>query len=257
MSLHEVVFNVKIEFENIARKYKSSKFKKEHNASVELQKDIMTCRGKLGVCKVDFKNEIRRLSSKIKQGKALGQDTVELEGLLWDAALGYLLVEDATFKLQGVSSASSIYYAYDLLEYTYDTISSRNTKTGLKKVGKLKGLITGASSSQKTSNDIVKAKEAVLEQIFNDLLDKGDIEAALAAERDITVDADIYNTIATQRVAATPSSRDYNDDRQKNLSSLLNSLDSSGAANQENTDMDGLKNHFINNSGNDNISEGE
>lgn len=245
MSLHEVVFNVKNEFENISRKYKNYKFKKEHNASVELLKDIMNCRGKLERCKIDFKNEIRHISERIKQGKSLGQDTIELEGMLWDAALGYLLVEDASFKLKSVMSANSIYYAYELLEYTYDFISNKNSKVGLNKIGKLKGLINGAFSASKASNEIVKAKEAVLEQIFIDIQQSGDIEAALAAEREITVNADIYNTIASQRVTSTPEGRSYNDNRQKNLSSILNSLDSGSSVDDEMIDLDSLKKYYI------------
>lgn len=180
MALKDMLNDCKKTFENIMRNRKYKKARLEREAQVELLHEIGKCNGKLNVCLNSFKNAIAEQSRSIIEANG-EYDTLPQEQILWDSAIGYLLVKDAAFALKSVSSYNSLTHAYDLLNKAVRQISGTKNKT-------LSNTAKGSSVRDETygylsSDETIKNKMLILDGFFEELKTSGDIEACLEKRR--------------------------------------------------------------------------
>ena len=182
MSITDTLDDVKASVKEIMRKRKFKKANMERQEAAELQSSLAKCRGKLELCRKDFARSIRNQSKNIAEGQRTGMETVIHEQMMWDAAIGYMLVNDAIFALKSISTYDSITHAYEMLDAATKQMSGKKKGLGgLTHIGSAKernayGYITSAAA--------VKEKEELLDSFFERLKVTGDIEACLAAAKD-------------------------------------------------------------------------
>lgn len=165
--------------EKLKKIQRDRKFKKanlERKKQVDLQVALADCRGELAVCQKDFKHTIQQQSESISEGIRTGKDTLLQEGMLYDAALGYMLVEDAIYSLTSINTSNSVAHAYELLDEATRVIS-----------GKSSGILRKYAKEQErnrygfmTSQAALKEKEELLDSFFEELKLTGDIDECLA-----------------------------------------------------------------------------
>lgn len=159
------------------RKFKKANLERERQ--VDLQVALADCRGELTVCQKDFKHTIQQQSESISVGIRTGKDTALQEKMLYEAALGYMLVEDAIYSLTSINTANSVSHAYELLDEATRVISGKSDGFLHKYAKEQERNRFGFATSQAT----LKAKEELLDSFFEDLKITGDIEACLATAR--------------------------------------------------------------------------
>lgn len=177
-SISDMLNDAKAYIKQMQRKHKFKKANKERDEAAALQYDLGVCRGKLESCKKQFNRTIRTQSANIAEGRATGADTIIQEQILWDAAMGYMLVNDAIFALQSVTSNDSVAHAYDLLDAAMKQIAGKGT--GLSKLPKIGSTKERNAYGYITSDTAVKQKEMLLDTFFERLKETGDIEGCLA-----------------------------------------------------------------------------
>lgn len=159
---------------------RNRKFKKA-NASraeaAELQASLAQCRGKLEVCKKDFNRTIRMEARNIAEGLAIGADTTIQEQTLWDAAIGYMMVQDAIYSVRTISSFDSVSHAYEMLDAAIEQITQRQRL--LPKLPKIGGKRERNVYGYLTSNAALQQKQELLDGFFEELKRTGNIEACL------------------------------------------------------------------------------
>ncbi len=155
------------------RRYKKANLKRQETA--QLQSDLAKCRGKLESCRSDFGRTIRTQAANIRKGQQEGMDTLLQEQILWDAAVGYMLVRDAIYAIQTVTSYDSVDHAYDMLEQATKQMMNKQdsflSKLGSKKTRDEYGYLTSEASR--------KEKEQMLELFFEQLKLTGEIEECI------------------------------------------------------------------------------
>ena len=181
MAISDILSEVKASLEELKRKYRFKKARMAHEDAVELQVTLAKCRGKLEICKKDFNRAINTQSKNIGEGKKVGADTVIQEQILWDAAIGYMLVRDAIFALETITSYDAVSHAYEMLDAAMKQVAGKKSNfPGGMKIGSTKernayGYITSSAA--------LKEKEELLDSFFEELKVAGDIEARLAEAR--------------------------------------------------------------------------
>ncbi len=180
MAIIDTIHETKNTLEELKRKYKFRKARMAHKDAVELQVTLAKCRGKLEICKNDFNRTIKTQSRNINAGKKIGADTLIQEQILWDAALGYMLVRDAIFSLETINSYDSVSHAYEMLDAAVKQMSGKKSIFPVAKPGSAKernayGYINSSAAQ--------KEKEELLDGFFEALKLDGDIEAHLASAR--------------------------------------------------------------------------
>ena len=178
MSMSDMIQDVKDTLNELKRKYRFKKARMLQEDKVELQVTLAKCRGKLEICKKDFNRAINTQSRNINDGKKIGADTIIQEQIMWDAAIGYMLVRDAIFALETISSYDAVSHAYEMLDAAMKQIAG-------KKSGFPGGMKIGSTKERNaygyiTSSAALKAKEEQLDQFFEELKVKGNIEERLA-----------------------------------------------------------------------------
>ncbi|MBR3474767.1 MAG: hypothetical protein IKH34_06845 [Oscillospiraceae bacterium] len=176
MSLTDSLEAAKDSLNEFKRKRRFRKANKQREEAAQLQSDLLKCRGKLESCRADFARTVRTQAANIRKGQSEGMDTLLQEQILWDAAVGYLLVRDAIYSIQTLNNYDSVDHAYSMLEQaTKQMMNKRNHMDSLKLGGKKKrdeyGYITSDSSR--------KEKEQMLELIFEKVKQTGDIETCV------------------------------------------------------------------------------
>lgn len=159
------------------RKRTFKKANKEREEEVALVHALSVCRGKLEVCKNDFKRTVRSEALNIKAGNKIGADTTIQEKNLGDAAVGYMLVRDAAFSLETISSFDSVTHAYEMLGAALDMMENRGRK--LPKMPKIGALRSKNAYGYISSSAALYAKQEILASIYEELLETGDIEKCL------------------------------------------------------------------------------
>lgn len=155
---------------------KDRRFKKA-NLKREEQIDLMTaqaaCRGKLELCQRDFDRIIREQSRYIREGQAIGADTLIQEQMLWDAAIGYMMVRDAIYSLRTINTHTSLAHAYDMLDLVTKTTSGKKSGLPLKTIRdrNIYGYVTSSAAYQE--------KTELLDTFFEELKTTGKIEDCL------------------------------------------------------------------------------
>ena len=181
MAISDTIHDVKKSLEDIKRKYRFKKARMAREDAVELQVTLAKCRGKLEICKKDFDRVINIQSRNINEGKKVGADTIIQEQILWDAAIGYMLVRDAIYALETITSYDTVSHAYEMLDAAIKQAAGKKTTftSGIKvnntKERNAYGYITSTAALQ--------AKEEQLNCFFEELKQLGDIEARLATAR--------------------------------------------------------------------------
>lgn len=176
MALMDSLEAAKDSLNEFKRKRRFKKANKQREEAAALQSDLVKCRGKLESCRADFARTVRTQAANIRKGQSEGMDTLLQEQILWDAAIGYLLVRDAIYSIQTLNNYDSVDHAYSMLEQaTKQMMNKRNHLNNMKLVGNKKrdeyGYITSESSR--------KEKEQMLELFFEKLKRNGDIEACI------------------------------------------------------------------------------
>ncbi len=181
MAITDTIHDVKKSLEDIKRKYRFKKARMAKEDAVELQVTLAKCRGKLEICKNDFNRVINIQSKNINEGKKVGADTIIQEQILWDAAIGYMLVRDAIFALETITSYDTVSHAYEMLDAAIKQAAGKKTTfpNGIKvndtKQRNAYGYITSTAA--------LKDKEEQLNCFFEELKQLGNIEARLASAR--------------------------------------------------------------------------
>lgn len=181
MSIMEAMDDAKRHLEEAKKKYRFKKANQAREEMAELTASLAKCSGKLEICKKDFNRTIRTQSRNISEGLRLGTDTMVQEQMLWDAAMGYLLVRDAMFALRTINSYDSVAHAYDLLDAATKQITGK--RSSLAQFVHIKSGKTRNEYGYITSSSAVKDKEALLESFFDRLKVNGDIEECLTFTR--------------------------------------------------------------------------
>lgn len=164
----------------LSRKHKFKKANASRAEAAELQASLAKCRGTLEVCKKDFSRTIRTQKNSIAEGAAIGADTTIQEQMLWDAAIGYMLVKDAIYALKTISTFDSVSHAYEMLGTAVDLMSERQRiLSKLPKLPKLGGNRERNVYGYITSNTALRQKQELLDGFFEELKKTGDIEACL------------------------------------------------------------------------------
>ena len=175
MSLMDTLDAAKESLDEFKRKRRYKKANLQRAEAAQLQADLAKCRGKLETCRADFGRTIRTQAANIRKGQQEGMDTLLQEQTLWDAAVGYMLVRDALYAIQTVTSYDSVDHAYEMLEQATRQMMNKPesflSKLGSKKTRDEYGYITSEASR--------KEKEQMLELFFEQLKLTGDIEECI------------------------------------------------------------------------------
>lgn len=155
---------------------KDRRFKKANLAreeKVALQTAQAMCRGKLEVCQRDFERIIREQSRYIREGQAIGADTLIQEQMLWDAAIGYMLVKDAIYSLRTINNHNSLAHAYSMMDLATKHMAGKKSGLPMKTIKdrNIYGFVT--------SDAAYKAKSELLDSFFEELKASGKIEECL------------------------------------------------------------------------------
>lgn len=177
MSITDKIQEVKDDLKKFKRNRSFKKANAEREKMVELQTSLAKCRGKLEVSLKDFKRTIRSEVEYIHQDQVSSNDIALHEQLLWDSALGYMLIRDAIFALKTVTTYDSIEYGYELLSAAVSQMDRKKAKLP----------VYGASNKKSrnkygylTADPVKQEKIQILESIFDELKETGDIDACLA-----------------------------------------------------------------------------
>lgn len=175
MSITDSLAAAKESLDEFKRKRRYKKANLQRAEAAQLQADLARCRGKLEACRSDFGRTIRTQAANIRKGQQEGMDTLLQEQTLWDAAVGYMLVRDALYAIQTVTSYDSVDHAYEMLEQATRQMMNKPesflSKLGSKKTRDEYGYITSEASR--------KEKEQMLELFFEQLKLTGDIEECI------------------------------------------------------------------------------
>lgn len=204
MAILDTLDEVKIYLEGIKKKYRFKKARLARQEAVELQTTLAKCRGKLEICKKDLNRAINTQSKNINEGKQIGADTIIQEQILWDASIGYMLVRDAIYALETISSYDAVSHAYEMLDAAMKQVAGKKTEfPGNMKIGSTKernayGYITSSAA--------LKEKQELLDSFFENLKVTGDIEAHLAAARlPAARQAELRHAYTKDTVSADPA----------------------------------------------------
>lgn len=193
---------------DLKKKIRYSKENRNREAAANLQFELMKCRGQLEVCRKDYQRTIRNQSESIQKGIVEHHDTLVQEQILWDSAIGYMLVQDAIFALSSVNSYDSVSHAYEMLDSAMKQISGR--KTDLSKFFHLGGNKKRNEYGFITSKTAIQEKEELLNSFFEELKLSGDIEECFR------------NAVATQEYGQIGTNTPT--DRERALSDAMNEL---------------------------------
>lgn len=181
MAIMEAMEDAKRYLEDFKKKLRFKKANLAREEMAELTASLAKCSGKLEICKKDFDRTIRTQSRNIGNGQRMGADTMIQEQMLWDAAMGYLLVRDAMFALRTINSYDSVAHAYDMLDAATKQITGK--RGSAVKFVHIKSGNTRNEYGYITSAAAVKEKEALLESFFDRLKVSGDIEECMKIVR--------------------------------------------------------------------------
>ena len=136
--------------------------------------EVGEIRGDLRVCGDQFKIAIHEQAKSVRDGIANGFDTLVQQQALKEAAVGYLLVRDALFALNGVVTNDTVSHAYEILDSAVKRMSNKKPNNKGYNIGSERGehgYITAPAS--------VENKERYVATFFNELVKTGNIDACI------------------------------------------------------------------------------
>ena len=177
MSVSTMLDDAKNSLADLKRKYKFKKANDSRKEAAELQSSMAKCRGQLEICTKEFKRTITTQCRNIAEGKKQHADTLIQEQILWDAAIGYMLVKHAIYAIKTINSHDSISHAYDMLDAAVAQMSGKKNK--LLDIPHLKKPKDRNAYGYIASGSAVKEKEMLLDSFFETLKETADIDACL------------------------------------------------------------------------------
>lgn len=176
MTMTDMVNDAKKMLQDLIRKHKFKKANLERKERAELTAEIAKCNGKLNMCKASYRAAIREQHTYIKEGINSGFDTIPQEQILWDAAIGYMLVEDAMYALKSIGSYDSMTRAYSMLDAATKPITGKKSSLAKSRIGGGKDRDVYDNIN---SEELKREKEELLSGFFEELKLTGDIDACL------------------------------------------------------------------------------
>lgn len=181
--------NAKQILEDLKRKYRYKKANDALKQESEVQYQLGVCRGKLELSIDELDDAIRTQSANIRAGQqtqasavyntgANELDTIQQQ-MLWDAAIAYMLTKDALVAIKTIGSRDSIASAYEMLDAAVSQMTGKKQHKFLK-LPQVRAALGRSSYSYITSEQALAEKEEQLDQIFETLVQTGEIEACLA-----------------------------------------------------------------------------
>lgn len=239
MGISELLNESKKMLGEMIRKNKFAKANQARAEKTKLTAELAKCAGNLNACKMSFRSAIKEQCKNIEAGKANGFDTIPQEQILWDAAIGYMLVEDATYALKSLGSYDSMTRAYDLLDAATKQITGKKGKLSKSRGGQERDAFGNINSE-----DVKRSKEELLDGFFEELKQTGDIEACLTAVKNPSKVASerrhSYSSDTVDRAEA-PTARTASmsslDDMLSQLPDQADEVDFSGVADQAMVDI--------------------
>lgn len=206
MAILDTLDEAKAYLAGVKKKYRFRKARLAQKEAVELQSTLAQCRGKLEICKKDFNRAVNVQSKNIGEGMRVGADTVIQEQILWDSAIGYMLVRDAIFALETISSYDAVSHAYEMLDAAMKQVSGK--KNNFPKSMKIGSTKERNAYGYLTSSASLREKEELLSGFFEELKVTGDIEKHLAAARIPAAKSGELRHVYTQDTVSTEGSSD-------------------------------------------------
>ena len=180
MSVKEKLNDIKKKLAAMKKKSDYKKANKERAKQAQLTVDLANCAGDLGICKKEYEWSVRDLSRLIQQGIMNGNNVEFQKEQLIDAAVGYILVDEAMYVLQSVGTYDSLTRAYDLLDAATMSI------TGEKAI-KFPSFSGGKPKRKEfdylNSSDLIEEKKGFVSEFLDDLIESGDIQATITEAR--------------------------------------------------------------------------
>lgn len=156
---------------------RSAKVEDRVERDIERREALMSCAGDLEASLTELKRMVKTQSDNINQGEQNGNNTLVQRQILWDAAIGYMLVRDAIYALHTVPSMDSVSHAYELLDAATNQIFRRG-KLGVR-LKKWQCKIAKGTYEYVASFEAMEEKNEQLESFFERLIVEGDIEQCL------------------------------------------------------------------------------
>lgn len=189
MAIKDFFHAAEKKMEKAAKKHRYNQANREREDQIDLMTAQAMCRGKLEVCQRDFERTIRQQSNSIREGAAIDADTSIQEQILFDAAVGYILVREAIYSLRSINSHHSVSHAYDMMDLATKQMSGK--KSGLP----LKSIRSRNIYGYVTSETAYQIKCDVVSSFFDELIETGDIEECLSrAQRPGTREANMRDS---------------------------------------------------------------
>ena len=181
--------NAKQILEDLKRKYRYKKANDALKQESEVQYQLGVCRGKLELSIDELDDAIHTQSANIRAGQqtqasavyntgANELDTIQQQ-MLWDAAIAYMLTKDALVAIKTIGSRDSIASAYEMPNAAVSQMTGKKQHKFLK-LPQVRAALGRSSYSYITSEQALAEKEEQLDQIFETLVQTGEIEACLA-----------------------------------------------------------------------------
>lgn len=236
MAISDTLEEARAFLREIKKNYQFAKANAVTTGKVELQVSLAKCSGKLETCQKDFNRVIRNQSKNITAGLRIGADTMIQEQMLWDAAIGYMLVCDAIFALRTINSYDSAAHAYEMLDAAMEQITGK--KKPLAKFRRIATVANRNSYGYVTSVAAISEKEELLESFFERLKVTGDIEQCLADARNpVAREAELRNAYTKGNIA--PALRGEDQPVVSELDAYMNRLNNMpDAAAEDDFDVD-------------------
>ena len=167
MSVKEKLNDIKKKLAAMKKKSDYKKANKERAKQAQLTVDLANCAGDLGICKKEYEWSV-------------GNNVEFQKEQLIDAAVGYILVDEAMYVLQSVGTYDSLTRAYDLLDAATMSI------TGEKAI-KFPSFSGGKPKRKEfdylNSSDLIEEKKGFVSEFLDDLIESGDIQATITEAR--------------------------------------------------------------------------
>ena len=156
--------------------------REKSEAEVKYSVEVFTSLGYLALCKEKFNNDISYQAANIKEGIEKEFPVVQQERLLRETIIGYLMVREAEFLLNSVSTIDNITNAYNLLDSITKQISHIDSEVKLPKGNKLRQRAHKECEKIESSESVVQRQAEKTEAILQDVIKGIPIEEVLSSK---------------------------------------------------------------------------
>lgn len=181
MGVTDILNKAKKEIERIKKDRRYKKANNDRAAQAALTLEVTKCAGELGAGKSDLQHTIKTQCQNIRKGRKEGFDTTIQEKQLLDAAVGYMLIKDAQFAVQSISTYDSVENAYYMLDHATNALAGERAPLfgGGKPKHPKRSEYAEMNSDQQIQNKLTFAKSFMEELVYS-----GDIERCISEARE-------------------------------------------------------------------------